>query len=118
MNHFDITMEAEHEGLTCDGDGWNHDLWQVTLRRGPQTMRLPYKMGVGHKGAEPSLDDVLGSIVMDCGIVENDEIDEILGDTPYSKAHKIVTALNRQVADAKRLLGADYEAFWTQEVDV
>ena len=42
-----ITMEAKH--IASIEDGWKHDLWQVTFRKGTSEFKTEFKTGIGHR---------------------------------------------------------------------
>jgi hypothetical protein len=50
---------------------WDAHHWLVTLRCGRRRLTTPYSKGVGHEGAEPTLDEVLCCLALDANTVES-----------------------------------------------
>lgn len=114
---FGFTMDVTSWlGFQRDDDGWEHYGYEVRLTRHGQSMTVPFRMGTGLVDEdlaprEPSLSDVLQSLSFDAQIVTNDELDDVLGDMPFSKARKIAEAMEAQTSRLRRLLGRDFETF-------
>jgi hypothetical protein len=116
METFGITMTAEAAG-PANWQGIDSNKWDVELRRGDGfVMRLPFYRGVGIPG-EPTLTDVLDCLQSESSILINEELDDVLGDMPYSKARAMADAIERQTNDLRRLLGDDFDAFLGEEYD-
>jgi hypothetical protein len=125
-----ITSTATPVRRDRDAEGWDHDLWSVTLERGaaagqaPFVMTVPYRMGIGHHGAEPDAVTVLSSLLMDASSVENagasfeDWANEYGYDPDSRKAEKIFRACIDQTVRLREFLGDLFGAYvWETEID-
>lgn len=98
-----------------DFDGWEFDAWKVTMRLSGKTMAVSYKMGTGHAGHAPKLEDVLYSLTSDA--IEffapkpptfEEWADAIGYATDSRKAEKVYRACKRQYARLSEFLGAEH----------
>lgn len=67
-----LTMTATYQGRHDNGEPspyngkpWEYDQWVCCLRRGKMSMRVTYKLGIGHADNPPELPDVLYSLALD-----------------------------------------------------
>lgn len=119
-----VTLEIiDGADLKRDADGWEHYAYTVELRRGSETMRVPWRQGIGITD-DPTAVDVLQSLLMDAATVENARsFEDWAGDLGYDpdsrKAERIYRACEEQTANLRILLGDDYEqaVFPTVHVD-
>lgn len=52
---------VSYNGTKTEGN-WTYDSWTVRLTRNGKNWTLPFKMGIGHKGEEPTAYDVLACV--------------------------------------------------------
>lgn len=89
-------------------DSKDMDHWVCTLVNGEDTMRLVFSMGRGHKGAKPSLDEVLNCLALEAmGVCETfeDWCNEYGYDTGSRKAEKTYDTICLQDHQLRRFLG-------------
>jgi hypothetical protein len=60
-----IRVKATGPRRETDADGWEYDHWRMTLTRGGLTLHSDYRMGTGHNGNAPHVEDVLDSMCSD-----------------------------------------------------
>lgn len=106
--------EGKQEGLV-----WM-DGWRVTLRYQGRRMTVSYYMGEGHGGAEPTLDTVLESLVMDDphGEAFEDWCGNYDYDTDSRSAEKIYRACVSQTRRLHQLLGDDFDRIANQVQEI
>jgi len=68
-----ITATATYGAREIPDDFRDSDPWTVVLRRGDtkQRMTVPFYMGRGHNGKEPTAHDVLNCLTADAATTEN-----------------------------------------------
>ena len=88
---------------------WKADHWRVTLDRDGETFSLVYSKGYGHKGAKPTVNEVLDCLRSDAWIVENDEFDDL------ELTYKQSKALEKQISRLREWLDDLWEAFLETE---
>lgn len=107
-------------------DSYNMDNYKSVLKFDNRQITLYYSKGYGHKGAEPTAEEILECLQMDINSVESSagfqDWAEGLGyDTfdPKSlkKAEKIFNTILRQDKKLQNLLGDKYEEFSNIEVE-
>lgn len=108
----DITFMVHANGRTKDEDGWEHDAYTVTLFREDRTMTVPFKMGTGHNGVPPKIEDVVDALASDASTLDDagDSFDwaESLGYEPYTrKVENLYRAVVKQTDDLRKLVGDD-----------
>ncbi len=98
------------------------DHWKVTLRSGGRSMTLTFSKGFGHRGAEPTTDEVLDCLSSDASGVSNansfgDWCDEYGYGEDSRKAKRTYDACVHQSARLETFLGSDaYETLlWKVE---
>lgn len=112
-----LTMDAEYAdtnpNMTGMPPGSMH--WLCTIRRGGETMAVPFSQGPAHT-EPPTAADVLNCLASDASSIENapdwlDWAEEMgFGDEGASgmrKARDTYQAIERQSADLRELLGGD-----------
>lgn len=119
-----IVMRAVPDGRSRSDDGWEFDAWICCLSRQQKGRRLtvPFKMGLGHKGAPPALADVLDCLAADAYSVENArDYEEWAGEYGFDpdsrKGYAVYETCRKQSERLKRFLGDDaYETLlWNTE---
>lgn len=119
-----IVMRAVPDGRRRSDDGWEFDAWICCLSRQQKGRRMtvPFKMGLGHKGAPPALADVLDCLAMDAASLEDypqyEDWAPSLGFDPDSrKGFAVYETCRKQSERLKRFLGEDaYETLlWHTE---
>lgn len=83
--------------------------WYVTLHYQGRTMSLDFFTGSKHP--TPTVKDVLETLTIDAGSVENDDLDDLLAEVPFSRALAVNAAVRQQTAQLRTLLGDDYVTF-------
>lgn len=110
-----ITSEWTDRNPHMDGsDGM--DNYHVKLRAkrlGNATMRLYFSKGYGHKGAAPTIDEVLDCLASDASGIENspsfnDWASDYGYDVDSRRAEKTFKTCERQADRLKRFLGESY----------
>lgn len=91
------------------GRPWKGTAWRVTLRCEGREMVAPFYMGEALTGP-PTAAEVLECLAADASYVENDELDELVGEMPYSRARQIVEAVEASTAALRDLLGEHFAA--------
>ena len=114
-----ITMTAER----CDSnpymDSKDMDHWKVTLQRRPfagasagdrKRFTTYFSMGFGHKGAEPTAEDVLSCLASDVSDESFEDWCHELGfDEDSRKAERTYKITQRQTAKLRLFLGGSFE---------
>ena len=127
-----ITATSKYLGDKTENSGgkpWPHHAYTVTLRMGRKSMSVPYKMGMGNRGA-PTVMDVLSSLVLDAQGFENSKprsggedahIEEFAREYGYegiSETLRVFRAVKKLTAALKRFLGpSGFETALSLEVD-
>ena len=94
-------------------DGHNMDHWSCVIRNAKRRMTVIFSKGLGHKGAPPTLEDVLDCLISDAsGIENNTSFEEWCRnygyDTDSRKAERTYRVITRQARQLKRVLGNDH----------
>jgi hypothetical protein len=90
--------------------GTTMDHWRVTLRHGARRYTLTFSKGSGHKGAPPTVDEVLECIQSDATYQDTpfEEWARELGfDDDSRKAERTYNAVIKQTERARALIGDD-----------
>ena len=118
-----LRMTAEYTDRNPNMNDDNMDHWRCVISCGRRRMTLVFSMGLGHRGAEPKLAEVLDCIASDAASALEDFADwcSNLGYSEDSrKAERVYKACQRQAVSLRRLLGstAAYETllFRTERV--
>jgi hypothetical protein len=96
-----------------DRDGWDCDAWTVTLHHNGHRMSLPFYMGVGHKGAPPTLDGVLETLYVgyvDPGDSFEDYCADFGGDSDSRKELALYREGRRLSARFRKFMGDDFDS--------
>lgn len=105
------TVERVHE-IPADAPRWAHEpgqrAWRYVLTYNGREMVGGFYQGSGHTAA-PTMGDVLECLASDAAIVAGDELDDVLGDMPYSEARAVADALEQQTAALRTLMGDEFE---------
>jgi hypothetical protein len=98
------------------------DWWNVTLHPEGRRLAIPFGMGYGHHGAEPTAYDVLSAVLSDAAGVVNargdfgEWADEYGFDADSRKAERAYDATVRQTEELRAFLGDHFEAYvWETE---
>jgi hypothetical protein len=115
-----ITAKAMHRdrppaGIDWDGHEISADWWDVTLTMDGRTMTVPFGMGPGHNGRQPSAEDVLECLLSDAASWENAaDYADWLRDYGMEDGDR-AKAVYRQIGDItkalRRLLGDRYDTY-------
>jgi hypothetical protein len=100
------------------------DWWDVTLDLGGRLLTVPFGMGSGLHGAEPTAHDVLSLLLSDAAGAENSrgDFDEWAGEYGYSTDSRSAERTYRQVVKSaeqlRTFLDDKYDAYlWETEQD-
>lgn len=108
-----LRMESDltDRNPNMDDDNWSRQAthWKCVIKRGRATMTVHFSQGPA-VAREPELDDVLDSLASDSASYLNargfeDWAGEYGYDTDSRKAERTFSAVGKQVADLRRLLG-------------
>jgi hypothetical protein len=123
-----IALTCEYLGQSEDDERVNgrpiyRDDWKTTLHLQRRRMTVQFHMGLGHKGKEPEVTDVLGCMVMDAQSIEDtdsfeDWADELGYDPDSRKAERIYKATQTEANKLRRLLGDLYQEYLDAENDI
>jgi hypothetical protein len=110
IEQLDLHIRVSMARRTKDAEGWEHDAYRVVLKRGDQTLTMPFRMGTGHRGSPPQLVDVLDALISDAANIEQtdgfeDWASGLDYDTDSRQAEKVYNACLKVAADLKRLVG-------------
>ena len=113
-----LTLSAK-QGAPDNPDFKDSDGWTVTLKLGRRRFTLPYYMGHGHNGAEPTQADVLTSLILDSSGVWGENFGDWCANYGYDddsrKAERIYKQCQRDATRLERLLGPDFTRFMESE---
>jgi hypothetical protein len=101
----------ESHGTRRDEDGWEHYAYTVRLNRGDESMRVPWRQGLGLTDP-PTAADVLESLLSDAAGAGGDFDDWCADygyDTDSRKAYATWEAVKAHTAELADLLGEDFE---------
>lgn len=111
IERYKIGIKAQYIDRQKD-DGWDSDVWKVTLtRKNPRrALTLTYRMGIGYDGKPPTAADVLSSITSDAASIEAArDFEDFASELGYSsdsrKAERIYKACQQQTRKLQRFLG-------------
>ena len=111
-NRIGATAKRAASNPNIDQEGDKMDNWRVRLTMGRRRLTVPYSMGVGHGGREPTAADVLSCLAMDAGGLVNDFGDwcaEYGYDTDSRRAWRTYGVIKTQAGKLRRFLGdAEY----------
>lgn len=100
------------------------DWWDVTLHLDGRRMAVPFGMGYGHGGAQPTAHDVLSAVLSDASGVENarGDFEEWAGEYGYEtdsrSAERTYKQTVRQTEKLNVFLADKYETYlWETEQD-
>ena len=115
-----IRMSATRGAYQPPPDVWDCDGWTVTLRIGRKSLSTPFLMGKGCLGCDPTIYDVLSSLLSDASSAEsaNDFEDwcACFGSNPDSiRELKTFKACKRVSKRLRQFLGDLYEDFARSE---
>lgn len=106
-----ITMTATqwHENPHID-DNQKMDHWRCILRHGRRRMTVYFSKGIGHKGTEPTIAEVLDCLASDASTVDNaqgfeDWASDLGYDPDSRKAERTFKAVQRQSDRLRDFLG-------------
>lgn len=105
-----MSVKRTDRNPSMDGaENMNH--WLCTLRApGGRTMRITFSMGLGHHGAEPTIEDVLNCCALDASGLHNglgsfkDWCSEYGFDTDSRKAMRTFRTVKRQAEKLEKFL--------------
>lgn len=116
-----MTAESTYRNPHMD-DRQDMDHWRCVLRRGRKSMVVYFSKGIGHHGAEPTVEEVLDCMASDASGVENARsFEDWCGEYGYSadsrKAERTYKTIERQAKRLKDVLGnEDYDVLlWHTE---
>ena len=102
----------------------NMDAWTVLLRYQGRSMTVPFYMGYGHGGKQPTAAEVLESLVSDAAAYDNvSDVDEFAAELGYDisepdelrKVRKIYVGVERNTRKLKQFFGEDFaDALYTE----
>lgn len=76
-----ITHSCRSLGIQ-NKDGWDHFAWKVQVKRGRKAFTVDYMMGLALKG-EPSLVDVMESLILDADSASRMSFEEFMDEFGY-----------------------------------
>lgn len=115
MKLHDIEIDSIYRGRETDEDNWKHDKWDVELYYNDtdEEIKVEYRMGTGHHGAEPEKEDVIQSLFIDSEAEDlsfEEWCSELGMNDDSIKALKIYKDCKQNAKKLRQLLGHDYEA--------
>jgi hypothetical protein len=93
-------------------DDWEADKWEVTVEYQRRTMEIPYYMGTGNGGVEPSTVEVLNSLFLDSAVGDmtfEDFCSEFGYNSDSRKSLKIYEECNENTESLRKVLGDDFD---------
>jgi hypothetical protein len=88
------------------------DWWDVTLKMGRRQMTVPFGMGYGHGGAEPTACDVLSCLLSDVTDESfEDWCAEFGYDTDSRRAERTYNAIKKQTKKLRQFLGDKFSDY-------
>lgn len=102
-------------------DMQNMDAWTVQLRYQGRRMTVPFYMGYGHSGKQPTTVDVLETLIADATTYENSgDLESFMREYGYESkrdARQVFRGVERNTLKLRNFLGADYDVavFWRPE---
>jgi hypothetical protein len=115
MKMKNVRMGLNYLGTTTGDNNWKCNEYKATLKYGSKQLTVPFYTGMGWD-KEPSVDDVLSSLVMDAKTSEyttsfEDFAHEFGYDADSRKAEKTYKDVMRTGKKVINFLGDDYESF-------
>jgi hypothetical protein len=106
-----VTMTVRQTDRNPNMDDYRMDHWRCYLRCDSRRMSIVFSMGVGHRGKQPHVTDVLDCLASDAaGIVNSPRFEDWCGDYGYDsdsrKALRTFKTCERAAASLRRLLGS------------
>jgi hypothetical protein len=100
----------------------NMDPWTVTLLSWRRRLTVPFYMGMGHNGKEPTAADVMHYLCSDAAGFDNasgfeDWCSEYGYETDSRKAEATYRQIERQAKRLRQFLGDEYEALVFSDED-
>jgi hypothetical protein len=123
-----ITIDTEWKSRQLEDDR-EVDVWAVTLHMADRSIDLPFRMGQGLQGREPTPADVLECILSDAAGVENTngfhdwlsefvQDDEMMTTQKFKEYRATYDAIVTQAAELSEFLGDAYDtALWHLDQD-
>jgi hypothetical protein len=104
-----ILANIEDKGLRTSDDGWDHFAWELTVRNryapdSPISRKdstgytFPYMQGTAHT-KEPTLTDLMSSLLSDAQTVLDRDFAEWAGDLGYDEDSRTAEKLYNQIVD-------------------
>lgn len=121
INAAGITMGAKY-GAPDNETFRDSDGWTCTLKRGRKRMTVPFYMGRGHAGKEPTAADVLACLLSDASSADSardfgDFARDFGYDTDSRKAEAVYRACKRTSVKLHRFLGDRFDALLEASAD-
>lgn len=119
-----VTISSKYIGRSDDPMWRGSDKWNSTLRYQGRRLTVPFHMGPGLGGREPSAADALSALVSDTTGYENARsFEEWAGDLGFDsddpskerEARKVYRAVERQAPKVRAFLGDDFDLFAAAE---
>ena len=102
-------------------DGWECFKWDVGIHYGRNVMEIPYYMGLGLAGIEPSLEDVMTSLSLD-SLSTNMSFDDFCSEFGYDndsiKALKLYEQCKEDDVRLRKLFGEDYDEIMEEVAEI
>lgn len=113
-NRLGITIKSRRVDSNPSMPDFQGDHYRVTLRLKRHSMTIAYSKGYGHKGVEPTVEEVLDCLALDAdGHAQAVDFDDWARDYGYDtdsrRAYSIYREIDRQSGKLKALLDDDYE---------
>jgi hypothetical protein len=108
-----ITMAVKH-GAPVNETFKDSDPWTCTLKRGRKRMTVPFYMGIGHNGKEPTAAEVLSCLLSDASSADDARsFEDFAGELGYDvnsrKAERIYKACQRTSRKLHAFLGDTFD---------
>lgn len=99
-NNLKMTSEYRDSNPNMDNDNMDH--WTCKLRAGRKQLTIPFSMGYGHHGKEPSLAGVLECLASDANV--NPDFEDFCSEFGYNTDSRKAEKIHRScLSIAKRL---------------
>src|SRR5687768_11038375 len=84
-----LTVQVGAGKRASDDDGWEHDRYRFKLKRAGREMTGVMRMGVGHAGSPPSLEDIVNAVLLDSScVIDGLTLREFCADLGYEDVDK------------------------------
>jgi hypothetical protein len=107
-----IKLSCEY-GAPVNENFKNSDGWTCTLRYNGKQYTFPYYNGYGHRGAEPTLDEVLESLFLDADSYNNYDFEEFCSEFGYDSDSRSAKGIYNQCGkiskNLERLFGWHFD---------